>query len=101
HALEYGARTEETGAPEQRGVDARLRRPAGVQPLGPGPFREIFDDSARHRADSAERINKLARFEAKGCADAGRRPNGAKHRGRMEAGLMDERGGDEAEPAHG
>ena len=36
HAFEHGARPGKAGAAEQRRAHARLRRPAGMQPLGPG-----------------------------------------------------------------
>src|SRR5512132_3042608 len=50
HALEYGARAEKTLASQQRRAHARLRRPARMEPLGPGPLGEILDDAAGHRA---------------------------------------------------
>src|SRR5262249_22372727 len=37
-SLEHGARADEPRAREVGGADARLRCPAGVQPLGPGAF---------------------------------------------------------------
>ena len=40
-----------------------------------------------------------ARRELERGADAGRRPHGAEHRGRMKSGLVSERRRDEAEPA--
>ena len=101
HAFEHRARTEKAGAAEQRRAQARLRRPAGVQPLGPGALGQIFDDAAGHRGDGAERIDHLPRVELERRADAGRRAHGAEHRGRMKAGLVGERRRDEAEPAHG
>src|SRR5207249_163351 len=51
HALKHGARTGEARARKQRGAQARLRSPAGMHSLGPGAFRQILDDAARHRAD--------------------------------------------------
>ena len=50
-----------------------LRRPAGMQPLGPGAFGEILDDAARHASGNAERIDDLA---------AGMSPNAARDAGR-------------------
>src|SRR6202521_2368334 len=60
-ALEYRARTDEPGAAQERRAQARLRRPAGMQPLGPCALGEIFDDAARHAAGDAERADGLAR----------------------------------------
>ena len=91
HAFEHRARSEKAGAAEQRRTDARLRRPAGMQPFGPGAFGEIFDDAARHRADGAERVDHLARVELQRGADTGGGAHGAEHRGRMKSGLMRER----------
>src|SRR5439155_14735418 len=48
-SLQHGARADEACAREIRRADAGLRRPAGVQALGPGAFGEIFDDAARER----------------------------------------------------
>ena len=61
HAFEHRARPDKAGAAKQRRANTRLRRPAGVQPLGPGAFGQIFDDAARHRGDGAERVDHLAR----------------------------------------
>ena len=58
-ALEHGARSAEARACQQRRAHAGLRRPAGMHALGPGAFRQIFDDAARHRAGDAERIDGL------------------------------------------
>src|SRR6516225_3809178 len=44
--LEHRARTTKSGAAKERGADAGLRRPAGVQPFSGGAFGEIFDDAA-------------------------------------------------------
>src|SRR4029078_10437050 len=52
-ALEHRARPDEAVAREVDGADAGLRRPAGVQALGPRALREVLDDAARHRADDA------------------------------------------------
>ena len=88
HALEHGARADEPAARQQRRADARLRRPAGMQPLGPGAFGEIFDDAAGHAAGDAERIDDLSGVEAQRGADAGGRAHRAEDRGRMKAGLV-------------
>src|SRR5690242_9624034 len=47
--LEHRARTGKAGAAEERGANAGLRRPTGVQSFGPSPFGEIFDDAGGHR----------------------------------------------------
>ena len=99
HALEHGARTDEPCPRQQRRADARLRRPAGMQPLGPGALGQIFDDAAGHAAGDAERIDDLPGIEAKRCADAGGRAHRAEDRGRMEARLVDGLRHHEAQPA--
>jgi hypothetical protein len=57
--LEHGARADEASFREQRGADAALRRPARVQPLGPGAFGEILDDAGGETAGDAERVGDL------------------------------------------
>ena len=101
HAFEHRARAGKTGAAEQRRADARLRRPAGVQSLGPGALGQIFDDAACHRGGGAERIDQLPRIEFQRRADTGRGAHGAEHRGRMKAGFVGKRRRHGAEPAHG
>ena len=101
HAFEHGARSGKTGAAEQRRAHARLRRPAGMQPLGPGALGEIFDDAAGHRRHGAERVDHLAGVEFERRADAGRGAHSAEHGGRMKARLVGERRRHEAQPAHG
>ena len=99
HALEHRARPDKAGARKQRRAQAGLRGPAGMQPLGPGAFGEIFDDAARHAAGNAERIDDLPGVEPERGADAGRRAHRAEDRGRMEAGLVHGLRHHEAEPA--
>ena len=99
HPFEHRARPDETFAPEQRRAQARLRRPARMQALGPGAFREIFDDAARHRAGDAERIDDLARFKPERRADAGGGGHGAEHGGGMKARLVHGLRHHDAEPA--
>ena len=89
HALEHRARADETLPGQQRGAKARLRRPARMQPLGPGALGEIFDDAAGHTARNAERIDDLPGVKAKCCADAGRSSHRAEDCGRVKAGLVD------------
>ena len=101
HAFEHRARAEKAGAAEQRRADARLRRPAGMQPLGPGALGQIFDDAACHRGGGAERVDQLPRREFQRRADTGRRAHGAEHRGRMKARFVGERRRHGAQPAHG
>src|SRR5438067_148976 len=62
--LEDRARSAESGPPEERRAQSGLRRPAGVQPLRPGPFREVLDDAARHRSGDPERVDELVHLEA-------------------------------------
>ena len=89
HALEHRARADEATARQQCGADARLRRPSGMQPLGPGAFGKIFDDAAGHAAGDAERIDNLAGVETKRSANAGRRAHRTKNRRRMKTRLVD------------
>src|SRR5258708_35908993 len=84
--LEDRARPTKALAGEQRGTQARLRRPAGMQPLRPGSVREIFDDAARHAAGDAERVDELRRVEAKRRAARSRGGDGAEDAGRMRPG---------------
>ncbi len=58
-ALEDALGAEEARTRQQRRGEARLRRPAGVEPLRPGAVGEIFDDAARHAAGYAERVHDL------------------------------------------
>ena len=67
-ALEHRARAREARARQQRGAQARLRRPAGMHALGPGAFGQIFDDAARHAARDAERIDGLLRSSRSAAA---------------------------------
>src|SRR3954454_5570436 len=46
-ALEHRAGADEAVAREIAGPDARLRRPARMQPLRPGALGQILDDAAR------------------------------------------------------
>ena len=59
HPFEHRARSDKAGARQKCGAQPRLRRPARMQPLGPGTFGEILDDAARHRSRDAERIDHL------------------------------------------
>src|SRR6266516_1051259 len=59
NAFEHRARTEKSRAPQQRRAQARLRRPARMQPLGPGAFGQRLDDPARHAAGGPQRIDEL------------------------------------------
>ena len=99
-ALEHRARPGEAGPRQQRRAHARLRRPAGVHPLGPGALGEIFDDARRHRADDAERVDHLLLVELERLADGGGGAHRAEHRGRMKARLVHHLRRDQAEPAH-
>ena len=87
-ALEHRARPDEAVPCQQRCAQARLRRPAGMQALGPGALGEIFDDPGRHAAGDAERIDDLAPVAVQRGATAGRGRHGTQHRGRVEAGLV-------------
>ena len=99
-ALEHRARAEKALAPEQGRAQARLRRPAGVQPLGPGALGEVLDDPRCHAAGDAERIGQLPRRQAERSTDPGGGAERADHRGRMEAGAMDRGRRDQREAAH-
>src|SRR3546814_4831997 len=50
-AFEDRARREESGAREERRPVARLRRPAGMQPLGPGTVGQVLDDAGGGRSE--------------------------------------------------
>ena len=100
HAFKHGARAGKAGTAEQSGLQTRLCRPAGMQPLGPGALGQILDDARRHRSGSAERVHQLLGVEFQRRADAGGCPHGAEHRGRMKAGLVGERRRHGGEPAH-
>src|SRR4029077_6442441 len=97
--FEPGARPEKTRAGEPRRVQAGLRRPARMQPLGPRALGEIFDDAAGHGAGDAQRVDKLTRGELERRADTGRRRHGAEHGGWMKAGLVQRLERDDAQPA--
>ena len=99
HALEHRAWSEKPCPRQERRADTRLRRPSGMHPLGPGAFREIFDDAAGHAAGNAERIDDLPGVEAKRCTDTGGRAHRAEDRGRVETGLVDSLRHHEAQPA--
>src|SRR3546814_1639659 len=53
-AFEDRARREESGAREERRPVARLRRPAGMQPLGPGTVGQVLDDAGGGRGGDAK-----------------------------------------------
>jgi hypothetical protein len=99
HAFEYGARAEKTVASQQRRAQPGLRRPARMQPLGPGALGEVFDDAAGHRAGDAEGVHHLALLEPERRADAGRRAHGPEDRGRVKARLVHGLRHHHAEPA--
>ena len=48
-ALEHGARPVVSGPGEERRAQPRMRRPAGMEPLGPGAVGEIFEYARRQR----------------------------------------------------
>ena len=98
-ALEHRARAAKAVLRQQHCAQARLRRPAGMQALGPCAFGEILDDARRHTAGDAERIDELASVEFQGGADARRGSHGTQHRGRVEASLVHHLGRHQAEPA--
>jgi hypothetical protein len=99
HTFEHRARPYEPLPRQQRRANAGLRRPAGMQPLGPGALGEIFDDAARHAAGDAECVDDLLRIEAERRANAGRRPHRAKNRGGVKAGLVHRLRHHHAQPA--
>ena len=99
NAFEHGARTDESRASEQRGAQARLRRPARMQALGPRAFGKVLDDPARHAAGGPQRIDELPLREPERRADPRRGRHRTEHGGRMEAGAMDRLGHDEAQGA--
>jgi hypothetical protein len=73
---------------------------ARVQPLGPGPLGEIFDDAARHTAGDAERVDQLLSIEAERRADRDGCCHGAEDGGGVKARLVDELRRHRAEPAN-
>src|SRR3954470_13058762 len=83
--LEHGARSAKSGASEQRRAHARLRRPARVQPLRPGPFGKVLDDAARHRSRDPERVHELVHLEAQRARHRRRGGRLTEHGGGMEA----------------
>ena len=99
YPFEHGARTDKALPRQQRRADAGLRRPAGVQPLGPGAFGEIFDDAARHAAGDPERVHDLSRVQSKRRADACGRAHRAEDCRRMKSGLVHGLRHNEAETA--
>src|SRR5260370_336575 len=85
YGLKDGAGTDESRASEQRGAQARLRRPARMQALGPGAFGKVLDDPARHAAGGPQRIDELPLREPERRADPRRGRHRTEHGGRMEA----------------
>ena len=100
HAFEHRARAEEAATREQRRADAGLRRPAGMQPLGPGALGEIFDDAGGEAAGDAERVDNLLGVQAERGGNAGRRAHHAEDCGRVEAGLVHRLRHHGGQPAH-
>ncbi len=88
-ALEHRPGPNEPSPCQQRRANAGLRRPSGMQPLGPGAFGEIFDDAAGHAAGDAERIDSLPRIEAEGRADTSGRAHRTEHGGGVKACFVD------------
>jgi hypothetical protein len=101
HALEHRAWPEEAAARQQRRAQARLRRPAGMQPLGPGALGEIFDDAGGEAAGDAERVDDLLGVEPQRGADTGGGAHHAENRGRVEAGLVHRLRNHGGEATHG
>ena len=99
-AFQHGTRAEKPFAPQQRRPDARLRGPAGMHPLCPAAFRQIFDDARRHRAGDAQRIGHLLCRQFQRRADGSRRAHRADHRSRMKPGPVDRRRRDQRHAAH-
>src|SRR3546814_4979785 len=60
-ALEDCAWGEEAGAREECCPVARLRRPAGMQALGPGAVGQVLDDAGGHGGGNAEGHRELPR----------------------------------------
>ena len=98
-AFEHRARADEAGLRQHRRVIAALRRPAGMQPLGPGAFGQVLDDTGCHAAGDAQRGGERRRLEADRGADAGGRAEGPEHGGRMEACLVQGLGDHGRKPA--
>ena len=99
HALEHGAWTNKSPSRQQRCADARLRRPSGMQPFGPGAFGKIFDDTAGHAAGYAQRVDDLLAVETERCTDARGRPHRAEDRRWMKARFVNRLRHDETQPA--
>ena len=97
--LENGARAVEAVLPQQRRLEPRLRRPAGVQTLGRASFGEILDDPRGHAAGDAEGVGGLQRVEAEGRGGGGGGAEAAEHGGRMEAGPVNGGRSDHGEAA--
>ena len=58
-AFEHGRRTGEPGLRQQRRANARLRRIARVQPLGPAAIGKIFDDPGGKASGDSDRVRDL------------------------------------------
>src|ERR1043166_6140265 len=58
-ALEDRGRAAKAAAREQRRDDAGVRRPAGMEPLGPSAVGEIFDNARALAAADAEGVHPL------------------------------------------
>ena len=57
--LQNGTRSEESMGGKQRRAHPVLRCPTGMQPLGPGPFGEILDDTGGEATGDAKGIGDL------------------------------------------
>ena len=84
-ALEDRARAREAGLREVRRHHARMRRPAGVQALGPGAVGQVLDNPARLAAAEPERRGELGRGQAEEPPGGGGGAERAAERGRVEA----------------
>ena len=89
HTLEHRPRTDESSPRQQGGADAGLRRPAGMQPLGPGAFGQVFDDPAGHTAGDTECTDNLPAVETERGTNTCGRAHRAEDGGWMKARLVD------------
>ena len=87
-------------ARHQRRADARLRRPAGVHPFGPGAFGEVLDDPGRHASGNTERRGDRLRRQAKRRSDRPGCRKRTEHGRRMEPGVVCGHRRHETEAAH-
>src|SRR5439155_17018813 len=99
-ALEDRLRPREAGAREQRRDDARVGRPAGVEPLGPRAVGQVLDDAAGLAPADAEGVHELALRQSVEVRGDGRRGERPRKRGRVVVTRVELSGDGEPHAAH-